>query len=60
MKNILQSKTFWVAIAQFIAGGLAVLASNHPNIGWLLIGKSFLDIILRWYTDQPVNFTGNE
>ena len=54
-KNWFESKTLWVAILQFVVGGLAVTGTNHPDMGWILMIKSVLDFILRLQTDTGIN-----
>lgn len=54
MKNIFQSRTFWVAVAQATAGIITVFASTYDNVGWLITAKSFVDIYLRYVTTTPV------
>lgn len=57
MKKIYQSKTFWVAILQGIAGALAAISFQNPELGGVLVAKSVLDVVLRISTDTPI---GNE
>lgn len=52
MKSIFSSKTFWLAIFQGVAGVLIVLADQ--GIGWALVAKSLIDIVLRGATTTPV------
>jgi hypothetical protein len=54
MKSIFYSRTFWVAVAQSVIGVWAVLESSMPNVGWVVVGKSVLDIILRFISTTPV------
>jgi len=58
MKSIFQSKTFWLAVLQAVVGAVGIFASTYPAVGWLLVAKSFLDVILRFLTTQPVSVTG--
>lgn len=53
-KTLLKSKTFWIACLQAIVGVLAVFTSAYPTVGSLLIAKSFMDILIRVYTDRPI------
>ncbi len=60
MKSLFTSKTFWLAVLQAVAGGLAVL---HPNptvqaTGALAITKSVVDVGLRILTTEPVTLGG--
>ena len=54
MKSILQSKTFWVAVLQAVAGIVAVFYSSYPAVGELLVAKSALDVILRVVTSTAI------
>ncbi len=53
-KSILKSKTFWLAALQAIVGIFVVFETAYPGIGWLVIGKSVVDVILRAVTTVPV------
>lgn len=53
-KPIWLSKTVIIAILQGILGILVALGTSIPNVGWLLIAKSALDIIIRCLTTQAV------
>lgn len=53
MKSILKSKTFWLATLQGVVGVWTVIASAMPDVGWIIIGKSILDIALRLATIEP-------
>lgn len=54
MKSIFYSKTFWVAVVQAVIGVWAVLESSMPNVGWVVVGKSILDIVLRLISTTSV------
>lgn len=54
-KTLLQSKVFWLAIAQIVAAGIAIFATSYPDVGWLLVAKSLVDIYLRTQTTQPIS-----
>jgi len=54
-KSILLSKTFWVALIQGCIGVIIAVSTVAPNLGWLLVGKSILDILLRVVTTQSVS-----
>lgn len=58
-KSIFSSKVFWIAFIQAVAGTIVIFQTAYPSIGWLVIGKSVIDIVLRYYTTQPVSLTGN-
>lgn len=48
------SKTLWLAVIQFVIGGLVVLGNQYPEVGGFLMAKSFLDMVLRFMTTEPV------
>lgn len=54
MKSLLESKTFWVAALQAAAGVLVVFSTSFPEAGWIMMGKSVVDIILRVMTTTAV------
>lgn len=54
MKNVLKSKTVWIAVLQGIAGVVVVLQTQYPELGYVAIGKSLVDIGLRFLTTQSV------
>jgi len=54
MKKMRFSRTLWLALAQGIAGVLAVAITDYPEIGWLAIVKSGIDFWLRYTTTQPI------
>lgn len=56
MKKWYESKTLWVAFLSGVIGVLAVLTSEHPEIGYLVIANSVITAILRALTTQPVAF----
>ncbi len=56
MKNLFSSKTFYLAVLQALAGIIVVIQTNYPTIGWVVIAKSIIDIILRTLTGTPVSF----
>jgi len=53
-KSILASKVFWIATIQAVIGAIAIFQTAYPEVGGLMIAKSFLDVILRFYTSTPV------
>jgi len=57
IKSIFQSKTFWLASAQAVAGILVVFSTSYPSAGWLVIAKSIVDIYLRSITTTAVSLT---
>lgn len=57
MKSLFISKTFILALVQAIAGLYAVAVMVDPTIatyGWVMIGKSIIDILLRLNTTEKV------
>lgn len=56
MKIWYKSKVVWLAIIQAIIGVVVVLGTQYPEIGYVAIGKSVLDILLRLITELPVGF----
>lgn len=60
MKALIQSHTFWLAIAQFVVGLLAVFTASFGQyvpasiLGVIAMLKSCIDIYLRMNTSQPV------
>lgn len=56
-RRLLHSKTVWVALGQALVGGLAAFVASNPtwhHVGWIAVGKSMLDIFLRYTTTHPV------
>ena len=53
-KIIFTSKTFWLAVLQGILGVLVVIGTQVPELGWVTILKSIIDIGLRMMTTEPV------
>ena len=53
-KNIIYSKTFILAVVQGIAGIVAVVYTAHPDLGYVVIAKSIIDIALRAITNKGV------
>jgi hypothetical protein len=54
VKSILSSRTFWLAVLQGLAGVLTVVATQHPELGFVLMLKSLVDVYLRSTTTTPV------
>lgn len=54
MKSLLASKTFWVAALQAVAGVLLVFQGAYPEVGYIALGKSVVDVFLRAITDTKV------
>ena len=53
-KNWYASKTVWLAILQSLVAVIAIWERVYPTVGWLLIGKSAVDIALRFITNEPI------
>ena len=52
-KIIFTSRTFWLAVLQGILGVLVVIGTQAPELGWVVILKSIIDIGLRMLTTEP-------
>jgi hypothetical protein len=56
-KKWFESKTIWMAVIQGAVGVFAAVVTANPalaTVGWVLLAKSVLDILLRMVTDKPV------
>lgn len=49
-----QSRTIIVAILMGASGIVLAFDSQFPGIGWLMAVKAAIDIILRFYTTNPI------
>ena len=58
MKSLFSSKTFWLAVATAVVGAVSVFSNTYPEVGWLIILKSILDIVIRTQTTQAVSIAG--
>lgn len=54
MKQWYQSKTVWLAIAQGTLAVILVFIENNPEMGYLLLAKTFLDIFIRYITKGEI------
>lgn len=54
MKALIHSKVFWLAVLQALVGVVVVFATAYPDVGFLVLAKSGLDILLRIYTTTEV------
>lgn len=54
MKNIYKSKTVWLGVITFVAGGFMALESSYPAIGGVVMAKAVLDVVLRYITTEPI------
>ena len=63
MKNVLQSKTIWIALLIFVASVLSALKivdlPLSPDAAWMGIALSVIQVILRLVTKSEVNWTGS-
>lgn len=55
MKKWFFSKTIILAVLQGILGVIVAIGTQLPDIGWLMIAKSVLDVVIRFITTQPVS-----
>jgi len=53
-KSIFASKTFWLAVIQGAIGVVVAFSTAYPDVGYLIIAKSLLDVGLRAVTDTSV------
>ena len=56
-KSILLSKTVWLAILQGLLGVVVALGTQLPTVGWIMVVKSVIDVLLRVITEAPVKFS---
>jgi uncharacterized membrane protein len=54
-KSLFESKTFWLAILQAAVGVLVVFGTSYPTVGWIVMAKSALDVVVRLYTSVPIS-----
>jgi len=54
MKTLLQSRTFWLAVIQAVAGIGVIALTELDMIGYVGIFKSVVDIILRTITSSQI------
>ena len=55
MKSLFESKTFWVAVIQAVAGVVVVALTQLDLVGYVAVFKSFVDIILRLITTDTID-----
>ena len=53
-KALLQSKTFWIAVIQAVAGIVVVALTELDLVGYIATFKSVVDIVLRLATSDPI------
>ena len=54
-KPFWQSKTLWIALAQGVIGILVVVQTSNPELGWIVIVKSVLDMYIRTTTTTTLS-----
>ena len=54
MKTLLNSKTFWIAVIQAVAGIAVIALTELDLIGYVGIFKSFVDIVIRTMTTEEI------
>ena len=54
MKTLWESRTFWLAVIQAIAGVVVVALTELDLVGYAAMFKSVIDTFLRFDTDKPV------
>lgn len=54
MKSLLESKTFWIAVIQAVAGVVVVALTQLDMVGYIAVFKSIVDIVLRLITTEPI------
>lgn len=55
MKSLMKSKTFWIAVIQAVAGVVVVALTQLDLVGYVAVFKSFVDIVLRLITTEPID-----
>ena len=55
MKSLLESKVFWVAVIQAVAGVVVVALTQLDAVGYIAVFKSIVDILLRLITTDTIN-----
>lgn len=54
MKNWYQSKTIAFQILTAISAGLVAFQQSNPNIAWVGIAVTLINVVLRFKTDTPI------
>ncbi len=54
MKTLLNSKTFWIAVIQAVAGVAVIALTELDLIGYVGIMKSVVDIVIRTMTTEEI------
>lgn len=55
MKTLLNSKTFWIAVIQAVAGVAVIALTELDLIGYIGILKSIVDIFIRMITTEELD-----
>lgn len=55
MKTLFNSKTFWVAVLQAVAGIVVVALTELDLVGYVAMVKSFVDVFIRIITTEPID-----
>ena len=48
------SKTIWLAILQGLLAVVLVIGQANPELGALILAKTFLDILIRYVTNGEI------
>ena len=65
-KSLFASKTFWLGVAQILAGLVEIVDLIQLNVfagnggGWAAVISGVITIGLRWVTKQPVSVSGKD
>lgn len=54
LKPWYQSKTIWLAMVQGAIAVVLVFQEANPEMGYLILAKSFLDVLLRYITVDTI------
>ena len=54
MKPWYKSKTIWIAILQGIVGIAVAVATEYQGLGYLMVVKSIVDVIVRYMTTESI------
>lgn len=54
MKSLIESKTFWVAVIQAVAGIVVVALTELDLVGYVAVFKSAVDVVLRLVTSDGI------
>ncbi len=54
-KEWYKSRTIWVAVLQSLVAIISIWSNIYPEVGGILLAKSFVDILLRTITNKKIN-----